>query len=208
MTGSYLTIARNGKAEIEAKRSRFRCTLERVPDEAAARAVVDRLRKEHWDARHHCSAFVLGPTAAVQRSSDDGEPAGTAGAPMLEVLRGAGVSDVVAVVTRWFGGTLLGAGGLVRAYGDAVRAALDEVGVLTRELVTEYELTVGHAEAGRLESELRTRGVQILDTSYADTVTMRVGVRDPSGLAELVAELSGGAVPAPRQVGSRWTDVR
>lgn len=208
MTGSYLTIARNGKAEIEAKRSRFRCTLERVPDEAAARAVVDRLRKEHWDARHHCSAFVLGPTAAVQRSSDDGEPAGTAGAPMLEVLRGAGVSDVVAVVTRWFGGTLLGAGGLVRAYGDAVRAALDEVGVLTRELVTEYELTVGHAEAGRLESELRTRGVQILDTSYADRVTMRVGVRDPSGLAELVAELSGGAVPAPRQVGSRWTDVR
>lgn len=208
MTGSYLTIARNGEAEIEAKRSRFRCTLERVPDEAAARAVVDRLRKEHWDARHHCSAFVLGPTAAVQRSSDDGEPAGTAGAPMLEVLRGAGVSDVVAVVTRWFGGTLLGAGGLVRAYGDAVRAALDEVGVLTRELVTEYELTVGHAEAGRLESELRTRGVQILDTSYADRVTMRVGVRDPSGLAELVAELSGGAVPAPRQVGSRWTDVR
>jgi uncharacterized YigZ family protein len=208
MTGSYLTIARNGEAEIEAKRSRFRCTLERVPDEAAARAVVDRLRKEHWDARHHCSAFVLGPTAAVQRSSDDGEPAGTAGAPMLEVLRGAGVSDVVAVVTRWFGGTLLGAGGLVRAYGDAVRAALDEVGVLTRELVTEYELTVGHAEAGRLESELRTRGVQILDTSYADAVTMRVGVRDPSGLAELVAELTGGAVPAPRQVGSRWTDLR
>jgi len=208
MTGSYLTIARNGEAEIEAKRSRFRCTLERVPDEAAARAVVDRLRKEHWDARHHCSAFVLGPTAAVQRSSDDGEPAGTAGAPMLEVLRGAGVSDVVAVVTRWFGGTLLGAGGLVRAYGDAVRAALDEVGVLTRELVTEYELTIGHADAGRLESELRARGVQILDTSYADSVTLKLGVRDPSGLAALVAELTGGAAAAPRQVGSRWTDVR
>jgi uncharacterized YigZ family protein len=208
MTGSYLTIARDGEAEIEAKRSRFRCTLERVPDEAAARAVVDRLRKEHWDARHHCSAFVLGPTSAVQRSSDDGEPAGTAGAPMLEVLRGAGVSDVVAVVTRWFGGTLLGAGGLVRAYGDAVRAALDEVGVLTRELVTEYELTIGHADAGRLEGELRARGVQILDTSYADSVTLRLGVRDPSGLAASVAELTGGAAVAPRQVGSRWTDVR
>jgi len=127
---------------------------------------------------------------------------------MLEVLRGAGVSDVVAVVTRWFGGTLLGAGGLVRAYGDAVRAALDEVGVLTRELVTEYELTIGHADAGRLESELRARGVQILDTSYADSVTLKLGVRDPSGLAALVAELTGGAAAAPRQVGSRWTDVR
>jgi len=208
MTGSYLTIARDGEAEIEVKRSRFRCTLQRVPDEAAARAVVDRLRKEHWDARHHCSAFVLGPTSSIQRSSDDGEPAGTAGAPMLEVLRGAGVSDVVAVVTRWFGGTLLGAGGLVRAYGDAVRAALDEVGVLTRELVIEYELTVGHAEAGRLESELRARGVQILDASYADSVTLRLGVRDPSGLAASVAELTGGTVATPRQVGSRWTDVR
>ena len=86
------------------------------------------MRAQHWDARHHCSAFVLGPRSELQRSSDDGEPAGTAGAPMLEVLRGAGVSDVAAVVTRWFGGTLLGAGGLVRAYGDAVRAALAEAG--------------------------------------------------------------------------------
>ena len=94
----YLTIARDGEAEIEVKRSRFRCTLVRVEDEAAARAVVERLRRQHWDARHHCSAFVLGPERDVERSSDDGEPAGTAGAPMLEVLRGhegVGVSDVV-----------------------------------------------------------------------------------------------------------------
>ena len=95
----YLTIARNAQAEIEVKRSRFLCTLERVEDETAARAVVERLRKQHWDARHHCSAFVIGPARTLERSSDDGEPAGTAGAPMLEVLRGhsgEGVSDVVA----------------------------------------------------------------------------------------------------------------
>ena len=144
---SYATVARTATAETEVKRSRFRCHVERVADEDAARAVVERIRKQHWDAGHHCSAFVLGPDGDVQRSSDDGEPAGTAGAPMLEVLRGAGVSDVAAVVTRWFGGTLLGAGGLVRAYGDAVRAALPEAGTRRRVLLTEMALDVGHAEA-------------------------------------------------------------
>ena len=108
MTAAYLTVARSGSAEIEVKRSRFLARVERVETEAAARAVVEAARKEHWDARHHCSAFVLGPDAGVQRSNDDGEPSGTAGAPMLEVLRGRELSDVVVVVTRWFGGVLLG----------------------------------------------------------------------------------------------------
>ena len=207
MSTSYLTIARDGEAEIEVKRSRFLCTLARVEDEKAARAVVERLRRQHWDARHHCSAFVLGPDGAVERSSDDGEPAGTAGAPMLEVLRGRQVSDVVAVVTRWFGGTLLGAGGLVRAYGDAVRAGLDATGTRRRDLVRELTLEVGHADAGRVESELRARGVAVLDTAYAGHVTLRLGVPTAAvdRLHALVAELTGGtaaAVPA----GERWVD--
>lgn len=206
---SYLTIARDGEAEIEVKRSRFLCTLVRVEDETGARAVVDRLRRQHWDARHHCSAFVLGPPGPgqVERSSDDGEPAGTAGAPMLEVLRGRGVSDAVAVVTRWFGGTLLGAGGLVRAYGDAVRTGLDATGTLRRELVLELTVEVGHADAGRVESELRARGVAVLDTSYADRVVLRLGVApdEEDRLHALVAELTSGsaaAVPA----GESWVD--
>jgi len=202
----YLTIARDGEAEIEVKRSRFLCTLVRVEEEDAARAVVERLRKQHWDARHHCSAFVLGPGAEVQRSSDDGEPAGTAGAPMLEVLRGRDVSDVVAVVTRWFGGVLLGAGGLVRAYSDAVRAGLDEVGTLTRYLVVEHDLVIDHADAGRLESDLRARGIAVLDVSYADRVTLRLGVPAPDAPAfpALVAELTAGtATPVP--TGTTWT---
>ena len=210
VTGSasgYLTIAHSAEAEIEVKRSRFRCTLERVEDEAAARAVVDRLRREHWDARHHCSAFVLGPRGEVERSSDDGEPAGTAGAPMLEVLRGHHVSDVVAVVTRWFGGTLLGAGGLVRAYGDAVRAGLDEAGTLRRTLVREHLLDLGHAEAGRVESELRSRGVAVLDSAYGAHVTLRLGVppEDEARLAALVAELTAGAAQTT-PAGERWVD--
>lgn len=202
---SYLTIARAAEAEIEVKRSRFLCTLERVEDEAAARAVVERLRRQHWDARHHCSAFRIHP--GVERSSDDGEPAGTAGAPMLEVLRGAGVSDVVAVVTRWFGGTLLGAGGLVRAYGDAVRAALGPAGTLRRSLVREHLLDLGHADAGRVESELRSRGIAVLDSAYADRVTLRLGVPpdQEDRLAAVVAELTGGAAET-RVAGERWVD--
>lgn len=204
---SYLTIARAGEAEIEIKRSRFRCTLVRVESEDEARAVVERLRKEHWDARHHCSAFVLGPDAEVARSSDDGEPSGTAGAPMLEVLRGHEVSDVVAVVTRWFGGVLLGAGGLVRAYGDSVRAGLDEVGTIRRSLLLEHEVVVSHAEAGRLENDLRARGVLVLDTVYTSDVTLRLGVpaEESDGLAPVVAELTGGTGDLV-QVGSRWVD--
>ena len=210
MTG-YLTIARDGEAEIEIKRSRFRATVRRVATEGEARALVDRLRKQHWDARHHCSAFRLGPPPQpVERSNDDGEPAGTAGAPMLEVLRGhdgAGVSDVVAVVTRWFGGTLLGAGGLVRAYSDAVRAGLDEVGTLRRELVREFTVEVEHDVAGRLETDLRSQGVAVLDVAYGAGVTMRLGADpdDEERVAGLLAGLTGGAaVLAP--VGERWVD--
>lgn len=204
---SYRTIARDGEVEIEVKRSRFRCTLERVESQEAARAVVERLRKEHWDARHHCSAFVIGPGGGLHRSSDDGEPAGTAGAPMLEVLRGQQVSDVVAVVTRWFGGVLLGAGGLVRAYGDAVRAGLDSLGTLDRWLVLEHELALPHAEAGRIEHDLRSRGVAILDIEYAREVTLRLGVpaERAQALVPMVAEVTSGAGELV-DVGSRWVD--
>ena len=205
---SYLTIARDGESEIEVKGSRFLCDLRRVPDEAAARAVVADLRRTHWDARHHCTAFVIGPAPALERSSDDGEPAGTAGAPMLEVLRGAGVSDVVAVVTRWFGGTLLGAGGLVRAYGDAVRAGLDVAGTLRRSLLQEVEVAVDPADAGRIEGDLRTRGVTVLDVAWSERVRLVLGVppEDLDGVRSAVAALTAGSAE-PVVVGKRWVDV-
>jgi uncharacterized YigZ family protein len=205
---SYLTVARDAEAELEVKRSRFLCTLRRVEDEATARALVEELRKAHWDARHHCSAFVLGPPPQpVERSSDDGEPAGTGGAPMLEVLRGHAVSDVAAVVTRWFGGTLLGTGGLARAYADAVRAALAEAGTLRRRLVREHLLTLDHADAGRVESELRARGVAVLGAEYAGRVELRLGVTmgAEADLVGLVSELTGGAGTTV-VVGERWLD--
>lgn len=205
-TSTYLTVARPGDAAIEVKRSRFLGHVERVADEEQAREAVERIRRERWDARHHCSAFVLGPDAAVQRSSDDGEPSGTAGAPMLEVLRGHGVSDVVAVVTRYFGGTLLGAGGLVRAYSDAVRAALEDAGSRPRLLADRFAITVGHAEAGRLENDLRAHGVHVLGSDYAAEVTLHVSV--PAGsdrLSGLLGELTGGSAAAVH-LGSGWVD--
>ena len=204
---SYLTIARDGEATLEIKRSRFLCTLRRVEQESDARALVEEMRKAHWDARHHCSAFVIGPDAMLQRSSDDGEPAGTAGAPMLEVLRGHRVSDVAVVVTRWFGGILLGAGGLVRAYGDAVSAGLAEVGTLERRLLEEWAVRLDHSEAGRVEGELRARGVEVLDTTYAQDVRLLLGVEDPQALVAVLAALTSGRV-VPERVGERWVDRR
>ena len=207
MTTSYLTVARDGEAEIEVRHSRFLCTVARVEEEPVARDLVARLRKQHWDARHHCSAFVLGPAGAVQRSSDDGEPAGTAGAPMLEVLRGAGLSDVAVVVTRWFGGTLLGAGGLVRAYSDSVRAGLEAVGTVRRDLVLEQRVVLDHADAGRVEGDLRTRGFTVLGTEYGTRVELLLGVApdEVDRLAAVVAELTSGAVE-PVGAGERWVD--
>ena len=205
MVTSYLTVAREGSAEIEVKRSRFIAHVARVSTEKAARGFVETTRKQRWDARHNCSAFVLGPTGAVARSNDDGEPSGTAGAPMLEVLRGAGVTDVAVVVTRYFGGILLGAGGLVRAYGDAVRAGLDEVGLLERRLLTVWELTVTHAEAGRIESDLRARAVLVRDIDYGEHVTFRLATDVPN-LDTLVHKLTAGrASPVP--AGEEWVDV-
>lgn len=209
---SYLTVAGTATAELEVKRSRFLATLARVGDEESARSVVDQLRTRHWDARHHCSAFILGPPPQpVERSSDDGEPAGTAGAPMLEVLRGyddEGLSDVVAVVTRWFGGTLLGAGGLVRAYSDAVREAIGAATVLRRNLVREFDVALGHDVAGRVEAELRSHGFAVTGTEYgADGVRLTLGVA-PDEVARLETELAaltaGTAHPEP--AGDRWVD--
>ncbi|MDZ5660514.1 YigZ family protein [Nocardioides sp. S-58] len=204
---SYVTVARPATAEVEDRGSRFLCTLRRVDDEDQARALVAGLRRAHPDARHHCSALVLGPDGALQRSSDDGEPAGTAGAPMLDVLRGAGVSDVAAVVSRWFGGTLLGAGGLVRAYGDAVRGALVEAGTVRRSLLTELALELDHADAGRVEGELRARGVTVLDVAHDTRVRLLLAAasEEVDRVVDVVAAATAGR-SRPVPVGERWVD--
>ncbi|MFG2825521.1 YigZ family protein [Kitasatospora sp. NPDC048365] len=195
----YLTIRRSFTHELEIKKSRFICHLSRVADEEQAQAFIAGIRKQYWDARHNCTAFVIGDDQRRERSSDDGEPSGTAGVPMLEVLRRRGVTDTVAVVTRYFGGIKLGAGGLVRAYGSAVSEALDGVGLLERRPVSLLAVAVDHTRAGRLENDLRAAGFAVNALAYEpDGVRIEVGVPEPevTGFRTWLAEATGGAAQA------------
>lgn len=168
------SIARDGSHELEIQRSRFLCSLARVETAEHAADAIAAIRKQHWDATHHCSAFRVGVNAEHQRSNDDGEPAGTAGIPMLEVLSRREITDTVAVVTRYYGGIKLGAGGLVRAYGQAVAEALDAVGTVRRIPHTTVEVTVDHPTAGKLDNELRNAGRRIAGVEYGTDVRLTV----------------------------------
>lgn len=173
---AYATVAAEGVHETEVKGSRFRCALAPAATEEAAHDVIARVRGEHPTASHHCWAYVIGADAAVQRSNDDGEPGGTAGAPMLHMLTRRDTRYVVAVVSRWFGGTKLGAGGLIRAYGGAVGAALDTLGTVTRRRYRLATVTIGHERAGRLENDLRATGHAVRQVHYGAEVTIELGL--------------------------------
>jgi len=155
-TGLPFTIAGPVDHELVVKKSRFLTRLDKVTTIAEADAAIARVRKLHYDARHHCTALIIGENADQQRSSDDGEPSGTAGVPMLQVLRRAELTDVVAIVTRYFGGVLLGAGGLVRAYSSSVAQALEKVTLMRRVELTQAQVSVPLADAGWLEHALRS----------------------------------------------------
>ncbi|MEO9246238.1 YigZ family protein [Citricoccus nitrophenolicus] len=208
--------------ELEIRRSRFIGHLLRVETEEQARAFIADLRRSHHEARHACSAFLLGADRDVMRSSDDGEPAGTAGLPMLEALslRETGgspgtvvrdLSDVCAVVVRYFGGVKLGAGGLVRAYSDAVSATLDRARLCTRQRVVLAGVDAPHAEAGRWENELRSAGYPVQETRYgAGSATLVVALPDDgrSGAAfgARIASISSGTADV-RSLGTEWVDL-
>jgi uncharacterized YigZ family protein len=175
MTGRITrTIARPGSSEIVVKRSRFICTLRPVESEEQARSEIEAIRIHFWDASHNCSAYRIGTGGRFQRSNDDGEPVGTAGAPMLAVLTHRDLADVLAVVTRYFGGTLLGAGGLIRAYGQAVTDAADSVGIVERQPVLLVEVDAEHAEAGKLENALRVSRFSLGAIRHGERVTFEI----------------------------------
>jgi uncharacterized YigZ family protein len=205
MTDRYLSVARAGGHEVEIKRSRFLCALAPVTSEEAARAFIAGRRRADPGARHHCHAFVLGPDGRTRRSSDDGEPAGTAGTPMLEVLRRRELTDTVAVVTRYFGGVLLGAGGLIRAYGQAVAQAIDVVGVLEHRRLRLVEVAVTYDRAGRLENDLRASRYVLHATRFEELVHFEIGLApDEAGkFAGWLADLTGGEAKAV-ELGEHW----
>ncbi|NED88005.1 YigZ family protein [Streptomyces sp. SID11233] len=178
MQEQYRTVARAGVHETEINRSRFICALAPAATEEEAQDFVARIRKEHPSASHNCFAYVIGADASVQKASDDGEPGGTAGVPMLQMLTRREMRYVVAVVTRYYGGVKLGAGGLIRAYGGVVGEALDALGTLTRQRFRIATVTVGHQRAGRLENELRATGRSVREVRYAEAVTIEIGLPD------------------------------
>ncbi|GJF21958.1 YigZ family protein [Streptomyces flaveolus] len=178
MQDEYRTVPRAGVHETEINRSRFLCALAPAATEEEAQAFIASVRKQHADANHNCWAYVIGADAAVQKASDDGEPGGTAGVPMLQMLLRRDMRYVVAVVTRYFGGVKLGAGGLIRAYGGAVGEALDDLGTLTRRRFRLATVTVDHQRAGKLQNELRATGREVRDVRYAEAVTIEIGLPD------------------------------
>lgn len=194
------TIAGRVECETEVKKSRFVAVVDRAATEAEARAVIAAARKADPAAGHHCSAFIVDSAAAdpkeqrIERSNDDGEPSGTAGTPMLDVLRGHHLTNVVAVVSRYFGGTKLGTGGLARAYSGAVTEAVSGATFLTRERREIMTLELDHAEVGRVESELRGHGVLVVGTSYGACAVLTVAVTDTDSTVALVASLTSGRV--------------
>ncbi|TGA90922.1 YigZ family protein [Streptomyces sp. MZ04] len=176
MQDEYRTVAREAVHETEISHSRFLCALAPAATEAQAQAFVARIRKEHPSASHNCFAYVIGADAGVQKASDDGEPGGTAGVPMLQMLLRRDMRYVVAVVTRYYGGVKLGAGGLIRAYGGAVGEALDAVGTLTRRRFRLATVTVDHQRAGKIQNDLRSAGRDVRDVRYADAVAIEIGL--------------------------------
>ncbi|MFF9350363.1 YigZ family protein [Streptomyces sp. NPDC014734] len=178
MQEQYRTVARAGVHETEINRSRFLCALAPAATEQEAQDFVARVRAEHPAATHNCFAYVIGADASVQRASDDGEPGGTAGVPMLQMLTRREMRYVVAVVTRYYGGVKLGAGGLIRAYGGVVGEALDALGTLVRQRFRLATITVGHQRAGRLENDLRATGRTVREVRYGDAVVIEIGLPD------------------------------
>jgi uncharacterized YigZ family protein len=214
MTRRYpSTIAASVDHELVIKKSRFLAHVAPVTSPEGADAVIARVKRGAWDASHHCSAQVTGELGDRARSSDDGEPSGTAGIPMLEVLRRRELTDVVAVVTRYFGGTKLGAGGLVRAYSSVVSEALDLAKILDRRLLVRVAISVEHADAGRIDNLLREwtrgRGAVLGEPVYAATAEFEAWL-PPSELSSLsaeVAEASGGGVQVATTGAERLFDV-
>ena len=215
---TYSTVRDEHRTEFEVRRSRFITVLRRVDTESGAADMLQQLRREFPAARHHCSAYLIGPERAIQRAHDDGEPSGTAGAPMLEALSRhstgpgtADLSDTAAVVVRYFGGILLGAGGLVRAYSQSVTRALSSAPLTRRRLLNLHTVPVEHADAGRVENELRTAGTTVLGTSYSpDEALIDVAIDAGDESFEifqrrLAASSLGQAVSRP--AGMKWVDL-
>ena len=192
----YRMLSKGAQAELVEKKSRFIATIRPVSSEEEAVAFIEEMKKKYYDARHNCSAFVIGSKGELTRSSDDGEPSGTAGRPMLEVLTGSGIRNIAAVVTRYFGGVLLGTGGLVRAYSGAVKMALEQCETITRRYGVQMLIKTDNNGVGKIQYLLGSKDVVIQDSVYAADVqmTVLVPIEEYDRLCKELVEATNGRV--------------
>ena len=167
-------VYRGGEGEIVEKKSRFIATVCPIHSEEDAVMFIEKIKKKYWDARHNCHAFILGERNEISRCSDDGEPSGTAGKPMLDVLLGAGLHNVCVVVTRYFGGTLLGTGGLVRAYSQAVQAGLENSLIVEKKLCCRMKIYTDYNGIGKIQYILGKSPAITLNTEYTERVVVEI----------------------------------
>ncbi|MBP0725193.1 YigZ family protein [Bacillus sp. RG28] len=195
MLKSYFTVKGQGSHEIEIERSRFICYVSPAKTEAEAQEFIADIKKKHWDATHNCSAYLIGEHNEIQKANDDGEPSGTAGVPMLEVLKKRDVKDTVVVVTRYFGGKKLGSGGLIRAYGTSVSEGLNAVGVIERTLVTVIHIKIGYKLLGKIENAIRNSNYHLEKTSHLEDVEfeMWIKVDELDSFKDWMVELTNGS---------------
>jgi uncharacterized YigZ family protein len=194
MLKKYYTVKGYGECEIVIEKSRFICYVNRATTEEEAIRFIQEIKKKHWDATHNCSAYLIGEHDQIQKANDDGEPSGTAGVPMLEVLKKKGLKDTVVVVTRYFGGIKLGAGGLVRAYSRSVSEGLKATGIVERKLMRIMRTTIDYTWLGKVENELRSSIYRIKEIHYTDQVTIETYVEEDQkeGFIAWMTELTNG----------------
>lgn len=202
-----LTLYKGGIGQYEEKKSRFIATIEPVSSEEEASAFITGIRKKYFDARHNCSAYVIGDNGEKTRCSDDGEPSGTAGRPMLEVLTGAHVTNACVVVTRYFGGTLLGTGGLVRAYTQAVKEALAACTVIDQKQGFAIEFTCDYNDFGKIQHMAGQKGYHITGTDYGENVRVSFVTDDAQKLLADVTDLTAGRASGSDPVPLRYAIV-
>ncbi len=194
MSEAYRFVYRGGSGEIVEKKSRFIATVVPVSTEDEALAFIEQTKKKYWDARHNCTAFTIGSRHQLTRCSDDGEPAGTAGRPMLDVLLKEDIHNAAIVVTRYFGGTLLGTGGLVRAYSGAVQEGLRQCTILERKDGLKLELHSDYTDIGKIQYLMGQRQIPTLSSSYTDSVALEalVPTEDVAAFCDAVTEATAG----------------
>lgn len=202
MLEQYKTVYEGGEGEITEKKSRFIATVRLIKSEEEALKFIEEMKKKYWDARHNCFAYVLGERREIMRCSDDGEPQGTAGKPMLDVLLGEELYDTAVVVTRYFGGVLLGTGGLVRAYSKAVQEGIAASRVITKCHGILTEIGTDYNGVGKLQYLFGQRKIPIIDSQYAETVKMQVLL--PNGEAEEIKKAVTEATNAKASI----TDIK